>query len=155
MTVTIVNKMSLITNKKAGFNYEIIDKYTAGIELLGFEVKSLKNSQGSLEGSYVTVRGKEAYIIGMFIPPYQQGNTPKDYDPYRNRRLLLSKKEIDTLGNIEDSKGLTIVPISVYNKGNMVKLDIATAKGKKKFDKRESLKKQDTLRDIARDLKDR
>jgi SsrA-binding protein len=147
--------MSLVTNKKAGFNYEIIDKYTAGIELLGFEVKSLKNSQGSLEGSYVTVRGKEAYIIGMFIPPYQQGNTPKDYDPYRNRRLLLSKKEIDTLSNIEDSKGLTIVPISVYNKGNMVKLDIAAAKGKKKFDKRESLKKQDTLRDIARDLKDR
>lgn len=147
--------MSLVTNKKAGFNYEIIDKYTAGIELLGFEVKSLKNSQGSLEGSYVTVRGKEAYIIGMFIPPYQQGNTPKDYDPYRNRRLLLSKKEIDTLSNIEDSKGLTIVPISVYNRGNMVKLDIAAAKGKKKFDKRESLKKQDTLRDIARDLKDR
>ncbi len=79
--------MSLITNKKAGFNYEILEKYSAGIELFGFEVKSLKNSQGSLEGTYVTVRGGEAYIIGMFIPPYQVKNTPKDYDPYRNRRL--------------------------------------------------------------------
>lgn len=147
--------MSLITNKKAGFNYEILEKYVAGIELFGFEVKSLKNSQGSLEGAYVTVRGDEAYLVGMFIPPYQTNNTPKDYDPYRNRRLLLSKKEILDLKNTENAKGLTIVPISVYNKANLVKLDIAIAKGKKKFDKRETLKKQTSLRDMQRDLKDR
>ncbi|MFZ2523638.1 MAG: SsrA-binding protein SmpB [Minisyncoccia bacterium] len=147
--------MSLIVNKKAGLNYEILDKYVAGIELFGFEVKSLKKSQGSLEGAYVTVRGGEAYLIGMFIPPYQVNNTPKDYDPHRNRRLLLSKKEILGLENTESAKGLTIVPISVYNKGNLVKLDIAVAKGKKKYDKRETLKKQTSLRDVQRDLKDR
>lgn len=147
--------MSLITNRKANFNYEILEKYTAGIELFGYEVKSLKNSQGSLEGSHITIRGNEAYIVGMFIPPYQVNNTPKDYDPHRNRKLLLSKKEILDLSKVEGTKGLTIVPLSVYNKGAKVKLEIATAKGKKKFDKRESLKKQDTLRDVARDLKDR
>lgn len=147
--------MSLITNRKASFNYEILEKYTAGIELFGFEAKSLKNSQGSLEGAHVTIRGNEAYVVGMFIPPYQVNNTPKDYDPNRNRRLLLSKKEILDLAKIEGTKGLTIVPLSVYNKGTKVKIDIATAKGKKKFDKRETLKKRDTLRDVARDLRDK
>ncbi len=145
--------MSLISNKKAYFNYEILETYAAGIELLGFEVKSLKSGQGSLEGAHVTVRGGEAYIIGMFIPPYQPNNTPKDYDPYRTRRLLLHKKEIAELGDIESKKGLTIVPISVYNKSSKVKVDIATAKGKKKFDKRETLKKRQTERDIRRELK--
>ena len=148
-------RMSLVTNKKATFNYEILDKYVAGIELFGFEVKSLKKSQGSLEGSHVTIRGNEAYLVGMFVPPYQPSNTPKDYDPHRNRRLLLTKKEIRDLGKVEGTKGLTIVPLSVYNKGKKIKLDIATGKGKKKFDKREALKKQTSLRDVARDLKDR
>lgn len=155
MTDTIINSMSLITNRKASFNYEILEKYTAGIELFGYEVKSLKNSQGSLEGAHVTIRGNEAYIVGMFIPPYQVNNTPKDYDPYRNRRLLLTKKELVDLSKIEVTKGLTIVPISVYNKGVKVKIEIATVKGKKKFDKRETLKKRDSLRDVARDLKDK
>ncbi|MBA3733219.1 SsrA-binding protein SmpB [Patescibacteria group bacterium] len=147
--------MSLITNRKAHFNYEITDTYAAGIELFGYEVKSLKGSHGSIEGAHVTIRGNEAYIVGMFIPPYQTGNTPKDYDPYRNRRLLLKKAEILDLSTIEGTKGLTIVPLSVYNKGTKVKLDIATAKGKKKFDKRETLKKRDSVRDVARDFKDR
>lgn len=147
--------MSLITNKKAAFNYEILDKYSAGLELFGYEVKSLKKSQGSLEGSHVTIRGGEAYIVGMFIPPYQPNNTPKEYDPHRNRRLLLSKDEIRDLEKIEKTKGLTIVPLSVYNKGGKLKLDIATAKGKKKFDKRESIKKRDTLREVSREHKDR
>jgi len=147
--------MSLITNRKANLNYEIIEKYVAGIELFGFEVKSLKNSQGSLEGSHITIRGGEAYIIGMFIPPYQMNNTPVDYDPNRNRRLLLTKKEINELANLEQKKGLTIVPLTVYNKGSKIKLDIASVKGKKKYDKRETLKKRATDRDIDRDLKAR
>ena len=145
--------MSLITNKKASFNYEVLDKYTAGIELFGFEVKALKNSQGSLEGSHITVRGAEAYIVGMFIPPYQPSNTPKDYDPHRNRRLLLNKAEIKDISDVESKKGLTIVPLSVYNKGRKIKLDIASVKGKKKFDKRETLKKRDSMRDVERDFK--
>jgi len=144
--------MALISNKKAHFNYEILDTYASGIELFGYEVKSVKAGQGSLEGSHVTVRGGEAYIVGMFIPPYQPANTPKEYDPYRLRKLLLNKKEIEELGKIETKKTLTIVPISVYNKGSKVKVDIATAKGKKKFDKRETLKKRDTERDVAREI---
>lgn len=147
--------MSLITNRKASFNYEILEKYTAGIELFGFEVKSLGGSQGSLEGAFVTIRGKEAYVIGMFIPPYQQNNTPKEYDPNRNRRLLLNKAEIFDLEKAEKTKGLTIVPISVYNKGKKIKVDIAVARGKKKFDKRESIKKRDTDREMKREFIDR
>jgi len=147
--------MFLITNRKARFDYEILETYPAGIELFGYEVKSLKNSQGSLEGSHITIRGGEAYVIGMFIPPYQVNNTPKDYDPHRNRKLLLTKREISELSKIEAKRGLTIVPLSVYNKGRNIKLDIATAKGKKKFDKRETLKKRDTERDIRREFSDK
>ena len=147
--------MSLISNKKAHFNYEITDTYTAGIELFGFEVKSIRKSQGSLEGAYVTIRGNEAFLINGFVPPFQENNTPKGYDPRRNRKLLLTKKEIKELANIEKTKGLTIVPISVYNKGRMLKIDLGIGKGKKKFDKRESLKKQTTDRETRREFKDR
>lgn len=146
---------NLIYNRKAGFNYEILEKFTAGMELLGFEVKSIKKGQGSLEGSHVTLRGREAFIIGSYIPPYQPQNTPKEYDPYRNRRLLLTKKELGNLSDIENKKGLTIVPISVYNLGRKLKVDIAVVRGKKKFDKRETIKKRDTERDINREISSR
>ena len=145
--------MSLVQNKKAYFNYEILEKFEAGIELLGFEVKSLKNGQGVLEGAHVTVRGNEAFVINMQIPPYQPKNPPADYDPSRNRKLLLTKKEIIELGKIEKQKGLTIVPLSVYNKGNRLKLGFGMARGKKKYDKRETIKKRDTEREIRRTLK--
>lgn len=145
--------MSLIQNKKAYFNYEILEKIEAGIELLGFEVKSLKKGQGSLEGSHITMRGGEAFVINMQIPPYQPANTPKDYNPLRNRRLLLTKKEIKSLSGEENQKGLTIIPISVYNKGKKLKLEIAIVRGKKKYDKRETIKKRDTDREMRRDLK--
>lgn len=142
-----------IFNKKASFNYELMEKLNAGIELLGFEVKSLRNKQGSLEGAHVTVRGGEAYLIGANIPPFQPKNTPKDYDPVRNRRLLLTKKEIAILGAFEGQKGLTVVPISVYNSKRKIKLEIAVARGKKQFDKREDIKRRDTEREIRRTLK--
>ena len=147
--------MSLITNRKASFNYEILDKYVAGLELFGLEVKSLKSGHGSLEGAHITIRGGEAYIVGMFVPPYQPNNTPKDYDPYRNRKLLLQKNEILGLNKVENIKGLTIVPLSVYNRGSKIKLDIATAKGKKKFDKRETIKKRDVNREMRRQFSDK
>lgn len=143
----------LIQNKKAYINYEILEKFDAGIELLGLEVKSLKAKNGSLEGAYVTIRGREAFLLNMHIPPYQPANTPKEYNPYANRRLLLSKKEIMKLESVEKQKGLTIVPISVYNKGRKLKVEIAIVRGKKKFDKREDIRKRDTERDIQRTLK--
>ena len=143
----------LIQNKKAHFDYEILEKFTAGIELLGFEVKALRGKMGSLEGSYVTIRGGEAYLIGSSIPPFQPNNTPKDYDPRRNRRLLLTTKEIASLAGTENKKGLTIVPISVYNAGRKIKVEIGVARGKKKFDKRETIKKRETDREIRRTLK--
>lgn len=147
--------MSLITNKKASFNYEITETLSAGVELFGFEVKSLRKGQGSLEGSYVTVRGGEAFLIGSFIPPFQENNTPKEYDAHRNRKLLLTKEELKKLANIEQTKGLTIVPLSVYNKGRVLKVDLGIAKGKKKFDKRETIKKRDVDRETRREFKDR
>ncbi len=147
--------MSLITNRKAGFNYEIMEKYVSGIELFGYEVKSIRKGQGSLEGSHITIRGNEAYIVGMTIPPFQPNNTPKEYDQNRNRKLLLNKKEVLELGKAEKTKGLTIVPLSVYNKGRVLKVDLAVAKGKKKYDKRESIKKQDTERQVRREVSDR
>ncbi len=145
--------MSLIDHKKARLDYEILEEYEAGIELLGGEVKSVRAKHGKLEGSHVIVRGGEAYIVGMSIPPYQPSNTPKEYDPARTRRLLLTKKEIGTLGEFESQKGLTIVPLSVYNKGRKLKVKIAVARGRKKYDKRAVLKKRDTERDIRRTLK--
>jgi len=146
---------TLIENKKAYFNYEILEKFEAGIELLGPEVKSLTNKRGSLEGSHAIARGGEVFLVGMNIPPYQPKNMPKDYDPLRNRRLLLTKKEIDVLAGAEGAKGLTIVPISLYTKGRKIKVSIGIGRGKKKYDKRESIKKRDTERDVAREMRER
>jgi len=142
-------------NRKARFDYEIVEKYEAGIELIGTEVKSVRGGSVSLEGAFAIVRGGEAYLINANIPPYQAKNAPKDYDPLRNRKILLTKKEIEELSQSEKNKSLTIVPISVYNKGRKIKIEIALVKGKKKFDKRESIKKRDTDREINRDYKGR
>jgi len=150
-----LNMAHYAENRKARFDYEILEKYEAGIELLGVEVKSVRGGQMSLEGAFVIVRGGEAYLINANIPPYQPKNAPKDYDPLRNRRLLLTKKEIAELAGNEKNKSLTIVPISVYNKNRKIKVEIALVKGKKKFDKRETIKKRDTDREIRREIKER
>jgi SsrA-binding protein len=142
-------------NRKARFNYEILEKYEAGIELLGVEVKSVRGGKMSLEGAFVIARGGEAFLINSNVPPYQPNNTAKDYDPLRNKKLLLTKKEIATLSGSEKNKSLTIVPISVYNKGRKIKVEIALVKGKKKQDKRESIKKRETDREIRREYKER
>ena len=142
-------------NRKARFNYEILEKYETGIELLGVEVKSIRSGRMSLEGAFVVVRGGEVFLINSNIPPYQPNNTSKDYDPLRNKKLLLTKKEIATLAGSEKNKSLTIVPISVYNKGRKIKVEIALVKGKKKHDKRENIKKRETNREINRAIKDR
>ena len=142
-------------NRKVYFDYEILEKYEVGIELLGEEVKSVRGGRMSLEGAFVLVRGGECFLINSNIPPYQIKNAPKEYDPIRNRKLLLTKKEITELAGSEKNKALTIVPISVYNKGRKIKIEIALVKGKKKFDKRERLKKRDTDREIRREYKGR
>ncbi|MEI6553124.1 MAG: SsrA-binding protein SmpB [bacterium] len=144
---------TLVKNKKISFNYEITDKYNAGIELLGFEVKSIKEGRGNMEGSYIVIRGGEAFLIGLDLPPYQQKNTPENYDSKRNRRLLLNKKELDILAKREGEKGLTIVPISLYNNGRRIKLELGVAKGKKKIDKRQTIQKRESDIEIHRTLK--
>lgn len=140
-------------NRRARFDYEILEKYETGIELLGSEVKSVRGGSMSLEGAFVIVRGGEAFLINANIPPYQPKNAGEDYDPIRNRKLLLTKKELQELSASEKNKSLTIVPISVYNKGRKIKVAIALVKGKKKFDKRENTKKRETDREIRREFK--
>jgi SsrA-binding protein len=107
----------------------------------------------SLEGAFVIIRGGEAFLINANIPPYQPKNAPKDYDPLRNKKILLTKKEIALLSGSEKNKSLTIAPISLYNKGRKIKIQIALVKGKKKHDKRESIKKRETERELRREIK--
>ncbi len=146
--------MALLENKKAHFDYELLDKHEAGLELLGGEVKSLRAGQARLEGARVIIRGDEAYLVGASIAPYQPNQaTNHSYDPERTRRLLVSKADIKSLIGKGEQKGLTLVPISIYNKGRYLKLSFAVARGKKKFDKRETIKKRDTDREIRRSLK--
>ncbi|MCK5095939.1 MAG: SsrA-binding protein SmpB [Candidatus Pacebacteria bacterium] len=143
-------------NKKATFNYEIVDTLSAGIQLHGFEVKSIKTSKGgSLEGSHVIIRNGEAFLVGAHIPDYQMGNTPAGYNSRRERKLLLTKKELERILETEHSSGLTVVPLSLYSKGRYIKADIAIARGKKKYDKRETIKKRDSQRELAREFKTR
>jgi SsrA-binding protein len=144
---------TLVDYRKARFDYEILETFEAGIELVGLEVKSLKKGQGSLDGAHVVVRGGEAFVVNMLVPPYQEKNTPAGYEPRRNRRLLLSKDEIKKLAQLEEK--LTIVPISVYNKGPLVKVSVAVVRGKKKFDKRASIQKREPDREARRVLRDR
>lgn len=145
--------MNLVENKKAGLNYEITDKYDAGIELLGFEAKSVRQKRGSLEGAYVKVRGGEAFLVGATIPPYQASNAPKNYDPERPRRLLLTKPELNFLTGRESERGLTLIPLALYNGKRFLKLSFGVARHKKKYDKREDIKKRDIKREIDRTLK--
>ncbi len=145
--------MALIENKKARFDFELLETFEAGIELFGFEVKSLREGHGKLEGAHVLVRGSEAYLVGASVPAFQPLNAPKEYDPSRPRRLLLSRKELDMLLGAESKKGLTIVPISVYNSHGLLKLSLAIARRKKDMDKRETIKERDTKRDINREMK--
>lgn len=146
---------NLIDNNIIRRDYEILETFDAGIELFGFEVKSIKEGKGSLRSSFVKMISGKPVLLNAYIPEYQVGNTPPSYDPYRTRNLLLKKKEITFLIRETKEKNLTIVPIDLYNKGRLVKLKIGLAKGLKKHDKREKIKERDTKRDIDRTLKNR
>ncbi|MBY0328851.1 SsrA-binding protein SmpB [Patescibacteria group bacterium] len=142
--------MEYVRNKKASFDYSFERTLEAGIELLGTEVKSIKHNHGGLSGAYVQVLGGEVYLLGAHIPAWQEKNVSSAYDPYRTRKLLVHKKEIMELLKALASKGLTVVPISLYNKGGLIKVQLAIAKGKKNFDKRESIKSRDLDREERR-----
>ena len=147
--------MSLLENPKATFDYEILERLEAGLELFGFEVKSLRGKHGSLKSAHVVTNGTEAFLLNATIPPYQMKNTPAGYDPTRTRRLLLSKKEAAKLTGSIKEKGLTIIPLSLYNKGRFIKVSLAVARGKKKYDKRDTIKKRESDREIHRAIKDK
>lgn len=142
-----------ITNKKATLNYEVLERFEAGIELAGHEVKAIRANMGTLQGAYVIIRGSEVFLVGANIPPFQPANTPQSYEPDRARKLLLHHKEITKLERELNTAGLTIVPIKLYNKSGKIKLEIALVRGKKKTDKREAIKARDTKRDLDRTLK--
>lgn len=145
--------MSIATNKKAFYKYEILEKYEAGLVLFGYEVKAIKTGHINLQGSYVVLKNEELFLLNAHIPPYQPKNTPADYDPYRSRKLLMRHEEIESLIGRIQQKGLTLVPISVYIKRGKIKLEFGLARGKKKADKRETIKKREDQRRIEKALK--
>jgi len=145
----------LAENKKAYYNYEILENFEAGISLIGQEVKSLKTRGVNLAGSYVVLKNEEVFWIGAHIHPYQPKNAPLDYNPERPRKLLLKRPEIEYLIGKTKQKGLTLVPLKVYTKRGKIKLEFAITKGKKKFDKRELIKKREAERDIRRAIKEK
>src|SRR3989344_17208 len=144
--------MSLVKHKKAHLDYEILERFEAGLQLLGFETKALRAGHAKLEGARVIVRGGEAFVIGVHISPYQLGNTPESYAPDRTRKLLLSKKEIRYLATKAEAAGMSIIPLAVFPKGKYLKLEVALVRGKKKYDKRETIKKRDVERSMRRDI---
>jgi SsrA-binding protein len=141
-----------ITNRRAFFDYQILDRLEAGINLYGYEVKSVRVGHADLTGSFVKIVGSEAYLVNAKIFPYQNANIP-DYDEKRTRKLLMHKAELIALkSKIEGSNNMSLVPISLYFKHGFIKLEIGLGKGKKKFEKRESIKKKDIQRQIEQEL---
>jgi SsrA-binding protein len=144
----------LATNKKARFDYEILDTFEAGLVLSGQEVKAVRQGQANLKGAYVTINNKaEAYLTNASIAAYKMAGPLPDYDSTRPRKLLLHKKEITSLTRKLQSAGLTLVPLSLYTKLRKIKLEIGLVKGKKKVDKRRSIKEKEQKRDMQRLLK--
>lgn len=144
---------TIAINKKARFDYQIIETFEAGIELKGYEVKAVKSGRINLVASFVTVKDNQAWLLNTNIPPYQPANTPENYDSSRTRRLLLSSKELSYLVGRIQEKGLTIVPIKVYTRGGLIKLEIGLGRSKRQVDKREIIKKRDIERETGRRFK--
>lgn len=143
----------LATNPKVKFDYHILETYEAGLVLFGHETKAVKKGKMSLKGAYVVINNEEAWLLNAKISPYQPKNTPDDYDPERSRKLLLHKKELKSLIGKAKEKGLTLMPLRVYTKHGRIKLEFGLVRGKKKFDKREAIKKREAERKIERALK--
>lgn len=148
----------LALNKKASFDYQILETYETGIVLFGYEVKSLRNGQANLKGAYITFKENnknrpEAFLVNAYIPLYKPAGKREEYNPERPRKILLKKKELDRLVGKKQEKGLTVIPVKLYTKGSFIKLELAVGRGKKKYDKRDDLKKKDEDRRIKTLLK--
>jgi SsrA-binding protein len=149
------NEFTAVTkNKKAFHNYEILEKFEAGMELVGSEVKSLREGKGNLRDSYALIRGREVYLVGMHIGPYSHTGY-LGHEPYRDRRLLLHKQEIRKLARQVNVKGMTIVPLRIYFKNGWAKTEIGLAKSKKIYQKKRAIAERDHARDLDRELKER
>jgi SsrA-binding protein len=140
-----------IINKRAFFDYELLDRFEAGINLYGFEVKSVREGKVDLSGSFIKIIGSEAYLVNAKIFPYQKAQV-EGYDQSRTRKLLLHKKEIISLKGKVEGSNLALVPVSLYIKRGFVKVEVALGKGKKKYEKRQSIKKRDIQRNIEQEL---
>lgn len=144
---------TLAVNRRAGFDYELMDRYEAGLELTGAEVKSVKTGHISLKGSFVTAHGEELFLTNSLIPPYPQAHKETRHEDTRSRKLLLRRSEIRSLIGKSRVEGLTLVPIRVYTKNRLVKLEFAVGKGKRRIDKRETIKKREARKDIGRAMR--
>lgn len=143
----------MLVNKKISRDYNILETYEAGIALKGSEVKSIREGRVSFTDSFVRIKKGEAWLSNLHITPYSQGTG--DYNPKRDRKLLLHKREIKKLTGALPQKGLTLLPLRIYFKRNKVKLQIGLAKGKRKYDKREAIKRRDIEREMRREIKER
>jgi SsrA-binding protein len=141
-------------NRKARHDYHLVERHEAGVELTGTEVKSLRRGQANLQRAYAELRGGEVWLVGAHIAPYEQG-THANHDPDRDRRLLLHRREIDSLGGKVRERGFTLVPTRLYWKNGRAKVEIALARGKEAHDKRRAIARRDAQRDIDRALKER
>jgi SsrA-binding protein len=142
-------------NKRANYDYEILEKIEGGLVLTGYEVKSIKTGLISLKGAFVTIRDNEAYLTNASVPAYQPKNTPESYDQERTRKVLIHKSQLKSLIGKISRKGLTLVPIKVYSNRGLIKLEFGVGKGKKKFDKREDIKKREAKVGIERALRNK
>lgn len=139
----------LSKNRRATFDYELTERLMAGLALSGAEVKSIKNGHASLKGAFISLRDGEAYLTNAHVTPYQPSGQLTPPDTTRNRKLLLHRKELNHL-IIEKRSGLSVVPTALMLSGNLIKLEIAIGRGKKRYDKREAIKRRDTARELAR-----
>lgn len=144
--------MKKIVNKKATYDYEILDRFETGIALYGSEVKSLREGHGKLDGSFVRIIGSEAYLVNAHIFPYVYAR-PEGYDPARTRKLLLHKRELISLKSKIDGANLTLIPLSWYTKGPLIKLEVGLARGKKQYEKREKKRREVQKRELEREFR--
>lgn len=144
---------ALISNRHAHHSYEILDTFEAGIVLSGSEVKSLRGGNGSLQEAFVAQEDGGLSVVRMYLPPYQPKNAGPGYDPYHARRLLLRRDQMQSLIRKKATEGLTVIPLSLYEKHGLIKVELGLARGKKLHDKRETLKKRDAEREMRRTLK--